>query len=361
MGPASLAYRGATAVVLRWRLKRRSRPPGSGIIVSVGNLEVGGSGKTPLAAHLIGGLARRGHRPAYVSRGYRSAAERLAAVTVLSPPGVEPTGWGASSGIRLLRGVGDDLARIVGDEGALVAERCPDAPLAFSRDRGRAVEVVSGLFRPTHVVLDDSFQTWAVERDLDIVLLDAKRPLGNGRLLPAGSLREGATALRRAHVIGFNAIDGEEALGERARWVRETVGRDVPVFGVRRRLTFHTAAADAGVASGNCPRGRVACFSSVGRPLRFEESVAGHGVEIALSLRFPDHHAYGREDLRRIERLVSSRRIDAIVTTEKDWVKLRAMGAPIGALWVARLDPEVLGDDPVHICEKPQALPAALA
>jgi tetraacyldisaccharide 4'-kinase len=356
MRPASLVYGGASGIA-RWLRASRMRPVGSGaIVVSVGNLEIGGSGKTPFAAHLVGELARRGHRPAYVSRGYRSQAEDFGAVTVFAPLEAEPKGW-VASGVRILRGAIDGLSEIVGDEGAMVAGRCPGVPLAFSRHRGRAIEVISELFRPTHVVLDDSFQTWSVGRDVDIVLLDSVHPLGNGRILPAGSLREGPGALRRAGVIGFNGIEGEGDVEEHARWILETVGKPVPVFGIRRRLSFRADGSDGAVA----PRGRVAALSSVGRPRRFEESLTTHGVEIGIALRFPDHFRYGAKDIGLIDRVVASRGIDAVVTTEKDWVKFRAAGLPRASLWVARLELELVGADPVQICEKPQALPAASA
>jgi tetraacyldisaccharide 4'-kinase len=324
-------------------------------VISVGNLEVGGSGKTPFSRYLIEELSRRKHRPVYVSRGYRSQAERSNEVTIVLPVDADPRGW-VSSGVRILRRDRDGLSEIVGDEGAMVSCRCPNVPLAFCGRKRRAMEVVSSLFRPTHVVLDDAFQSWSVERDVDIVLLDAARPLGNGRVLPAGSLREGRGALQRAHVIGFNGISGESAIDEHSRWVFEAVGRAVPIFGVRRQLAFLEDG-----AAGSIPRGSLAALSSVGRPLRFEASLAAHGVEIGFSLRFPDHYRYREADVRLIEREMASRGIGALVTTEKDWVKFDSVGAPRMKLWIARLDLEMVGTDPVLVCEKPQALPAASA
>ncbi len=356
MRPASLLYRGAAGIARGLRARPGRRPVAGAVVVSVGNLEVGGSGKTPFALYLIQELSRRNHRPVYVSRGYRSQAERSNEVTIVVPMGADPKGW-VSAGIRVLRGDSDGLSEIVGDEGAMVARRCPVVPLAFSGRKRRAIEVVSTIFRPTHVVLDDAFQSWSVDRDVDIVLLDAGHPLGNGRALPAGSLREGPGALRRAHVIGFNGIGGEGPVEEHARWVLRTVGRPVPVFGMRRRLSF----LEDGSAVGSAPRGPVAALSSVGRPHGFEESLTAHGVEIGFSLRFPDHFRYREEDVRLIERELESRGTSGIVTTEKDWVKFRAAGAPSVKLWVARLDLDVVGEDPVLICEKPQAVPAASA
>ena len=371
MRPASFLYAGGSNVVRRIRVGGRLGAGVSAVVVSVGNLEVGGSGKTPFAAYLVNELARRGSRPAYVSRGFKSAAERLGAVTVLLPRSAEPAGW-VSSGVRLLREDTEGLSRSIGDEGAMVAARCPGVPLAFSRDRQRAVEVICALFNPTHVVLDDALQTWSVARDVDIVLLDAVHPVGNGRIIPAGSLREAPGALSRAHAIGFNGIeieckgiDGQERLAGLREWAHEMVKRPIPVFGIRRRLSFLEAAVvpvepTAGETPAP-PEGRVAALSSVGRPHRFEESLRAHGLTIGLALRFPDHHRYRRSDVERIEEVLASRGISRVVTTEKDWVKLREIGPPRAELRVACLDLEVLGDDPVAICEKPRATPAASA
>jgi len=371
MRPASFLYAGVSDIVRRIRVGGRREAALSAIVVSVGNLEVGGSGKTPFAAYLVKELARRGRRPAYVSRGFKSAAERLGAVTVLLPRSAEPAGW-VSSGVRLLREDAEGLSRSIGDEGAMVAARCPGVPLAFSRDRRRAVEVICALFNPTHVVLDDALQTWSVARDVDIVLLDAEHPLGNGRIIPAGSLREAPGALSRSHAIGFNGIevvcggvDAHARLAELREWAHETVKRPLPVFGIRRRLSFGEPAVVPGGPTADQtpapPEGRFAALSSVGRPHRFEESLRAHGVALGLALRFPDHHRYRRSDVVRIEGILASRGIDRVVTTEKDWVKLREIGPPRAKLRVARLELDVMGDDPVAICEKPRATPAASA
>jgi tetraacyldisaccharide 4'-kinase len=357
MRPASFLYERICGAVRSVRTGRRRSLDAGAVVVSVGNLEVGGNGKTPFSIYLVNELACRGHRPLFASRGYKSTAESLSAVTVVAPRSAEPRRW-VPSAVRLLRGVTGGLAEAIGDEGAMVAMRCPDAPLVFSHDRRRAIEVGCAMFEPTHVVLDDAFQTWGVERDVDIVLLDAEHPLGNGRVLPAGSLREAPSALRRADVVGFNGVDRDDRLAVLARWAHETVGRPVPVFGMRRCLSFLDATSGAPAER---PDGTVAVVSSIGRPHRFEASLVAEGITIGLSLRFPDHFRYGRDDVRRIEGMLRTRGLERVVTTEKDWVKFREVGAPRARLWVARLELAVLGMDPVRRCEKPQASPAASA
>jgi len=357
MRPAAFLYEGVSCVVRSARTRRRRPLDVGAVVVSVGNLEVGGNGKTPFVIHLVNELGRRGHRPLVASRGYKSVAESLCAVTVLAPRSAELKGR-VSTAVRVLRDDADSLAEAVGDEGAMVAARCPGVPLAFSGDRRRAIDVGCALFEPTHVVLDDGFQTWGVERDVDIVLLDAKRPLGNGRILPSGTLRERPDALERADVIGFNALERDDQLAGLTRWACETVGWSIPVFGVRRRLSFLEPPSGERAER---PAGPIAALSSVGRPDRFEASLAAAGVSIGLSLRFPDHFRYARDDIRRIETLLDARGIDRLVTTEKDWVKLREAEEPRARVWVARLELALVGADPVDTCEKPQATPAASA
>jgi tetraacyldisaccharide 4'-kinase len=358
---------------------------GDAVVVSVGNIEVGGNGKTPFAAYLVGELTRRGQRPAYVSRGFKSEAEGLGAATVLVPGSTDPCG-ALPPGVRILRSDSPVLSRAVGDEGAMIARRCPDAPLGFGRDRRRAVDAVSALFAPTHIVLDDAFQSWRVARDADIVLLDARHPLGNGRVIPAGSLREGVRALERADAIGFNGI--ESGLADRAgsggaggevgcvpagalsearleplrEWTLRAVTRPVPIFGIRRVLSLARPGAVGASSAGEEKLGSpVAALSSVGRPRRFEDALARLGVTVGLAIRYPDHYRYGALDIVRIEAILTARGIGGVVTTEKDWTKLRDVGPPRVDLIIARLDLEVVGDDPLRICEKPRGAPAASA
>jgi tetraacyldisaccharide 4'-kinase len=259
--------------------------------------------------------------------------------------------------VRILRPALGGLSRAVGDEGAMVAMRCPDVPLVFSRDRRRAVDVACDVFDPTHVILDDSFQTWSVTRDVDIVLLDAEHPLGNGRILPAGSLRESAGALRRADAIGFNGVGSEGDLDGLSSWVRRTVDRRIPVFGVLRRLSFVDAA--TGAACGR-PAGRSAALSSIARPSRFETSLVENGLDLCLSIRYPDHHKFEPDDIEFIDRCLADRGIEHLITTEKDWPKLRENGVPSMKPILSRLELDVVGDDPVPY-EKPQGKPAALS
>jgi tetraacyldisaccharide 4'-kinase len=351
--PGAAVYGLAARTVRGYRMQRRKPAPAGATVISIGNIELGGNGKTPFALWAVETLRRSGERPAYVSRGFGGRAERLDAVTAWLPNGL---GGGATvpNGIRVVQAA-DGLASEIGDEGAMLASRCGDVPLLFSADRHRAVQEAVEWLGATHVVLDDAFQTWQLARDLDIVLVDAREPFGNGRLLPAGSLREEPAAIRRADIIGANGIQDAESLELVAERVRAGAGVSKPVFGIRRTVTF--TGPDGTAAS--LPVSPVAALSSVARPGSFVRLLEGAGVHVAVSIRYPDHHPYLPADIATIEKHRSG--TECVVTTEKDWAKLRDLDAPFEPV-IARLELDVIppdGADLPQILRKPQALPAA--
>lgn len=349
--PGAALYGWAARTVRRGRLRARHSPSDGPRVISIGNLEVGGNGKTPFAILVIQLLEAAGHRPAYVSRGFGSVAERLDPVTLSLPPGGAGDGP-LPSGVRLVRD-SRGFAAAVGDEGAMLAMRCPRTPLVFSRDRGRAVDVATRWVGATHVVLDDAFQTWTLHRDLDIVLVDGREPFGNGRLIPAGTLREEPAALARAGLVGANGVGDVDSLRSTGEQVRAAAGRDVPLFGLRRSLVFVDSESEP-----MAPRGRCASLSSIARPQGFDRLLSDAGVDVALSIRYPDHYPYGPADASRIRKVLTGAGISVLVTTEKDWVKLRELELPCGCV-IARLELDVVGADLLPIIEKPQASPAA--
>jgi tetraacyldisaccharide 4'-kinase len=323
-------------------------------IVSVGNLEVGGNGKTPFAMHLVDRLAVDGFRPVYVSRGFKSEAERIAPATVWVPAGVEARSTSAA-GVRFVRDNPASLSRTIGDEGAMVAMRCPATPLVFSRHRRRAVEVAIELFQPTHVILDDAFQTWRLHRDIDIVLLDAVSPFGNGRLVPAGSLREQPGALARADAVGLNGYEGAEDLDAFADRVAAVSGKRIPVFGLSRQIELIQA--NGGGVQDRID-GPAVSLSSIARPGTFDAGLIDRGVDLKLSIRYPDHHRYAAGDLDRVRALIDEQGAAWVVTTEKDWVKLGGTHMPDDRVVLARLTLSLKGLDIPSQIERPRAMPA---
>jgi tetraacyldisaccharide 4'-kinase len=336
--PVSWAYQAASNAVRSARGADVSPGPDGVAVVSVGNIEVGGSGKTPLAIHLLEEITSSGGRPVYISRGFGGAAERLRAVTIV--PGGSRGAAVVREGARIVSRSAAGLAEMIGDEGAMVARRLPDVPLVLCRDKARALEVADDVFAPTHAVLDDAFQSWGVPRDIDIVLVDGERPFGDGWLLPAGNFREPPEALERADLIGVGGVETDEEL-RRARGILSSIGIRKPSFGMRRRIEIVPAGDGAGSIEGV----KCAALSAIARPDGFERQLENRGVDLVASFRYPDHHAYTQLDLEWISGEAERRGAAAVVTTEKDMAKLADLGPPPGGVYVARLSLELFGDD----------------
>jgi len=343
--PASWAYQTVSNAVRSTRSADVPALPVGVTVVSVGNIEVGGSGKTPLAVYLLANMYAADCRPVYISRGFGGISEKLGVVTVVPGAG-DDFDRVIRPGVRCLRRGMPGLAAQVGDEGAMVAGRLPEVPLLFCADKRRALEVAGDVFGPTRVVLDDAFQSWGVPRTIDIVLVDGRRPFGNGWLLPAGRLREPPEALERADFIGVGGIEDESHLSAVRESVASVAGVRKPMFGIRRRIEILDSRAT--LVEGKA----YAALSAIGRPDRFEAQLAGVQNGLELSFRYPDHHRYTKKDLDWISGEAGKRGIDTIVTTEKDWVKLSDLDPPGGRFAVARLTLELFGDDPLAYIEE---------
>lgn len=264
-------------------------------VISVGNLTVGGTGKTPAAAYIARGLAARGRKPAVIQRGYRAAA-----------PGE------------------------LNDEGRELARDLPGLPVLASPDRLAGARQAAGQGCDV-AVLDDGFQHWRLARDLDIVLVDATAPFGGRHLLPWGRLREKPAALSRADVVILTRCDlaapgvveslsaNLEKLSPRAALCRAC---HVPIR--LRRLFAQEPAKPANFLA----RRRILVACGLAHPTAFFASLARLGPELAVAWSYPDHQRYRESDLR--EWFEQGRRLGAagVVVTEKDAVKLEALPPP---------------------------------
>ncbi|HZP41309.1 MAG TPA: tetraacyldisaccharide 4'-kinase [Candidatus Binatia bacterium] len=283
--PASLAY--GAAVALRNALYdagwlAATRVPAR--VVSVGNLVVGGSGKTPAALWAAAGLAARGRRVAIVARGY---GKRRRGVVVVGDAG------------RPLVGAEEG-----GDEAVMLARRFP-GPVLTGERRAAAAALACARFGCDTIVLDDGFQHRALARDVDLVLLAP-----GSALLPAGRLREPLAALRRAHAL--LAVDDAPS--------GAAVAPGLPCFGARLRATALVRGADWSEEPLDALRGRaVVAVAGVARPERFVATLDALGATVRRVLRFPDHHRYGAADVAAIRAAAAE---GVPVTTEKDLVKL---------------------------------------
>ena len=188
-------------------------------------------------------------------------------------------------------------------------------PLAVDRDRMRGIDVVTRFADPTLVILDDAFHRTTVPKDLDILLLDAERPFGNGRLLPYGTLREGASATARAGAVVFTRAT-ESIVPEKA--VRFT--EEIPVFFARHEPVALTGRDGGHLAAASLTGSKIALFSGIARHHSFEKTAVGFGLDPEVSFRYDDHHEYTPDDIAAMMDECGPGTV--FVTTAKDLVKV---------------------------------------
>lgn len=281
-------------------------------VISVGNLSVGGTGKTPLVALLVRWLVARGERPAVLSRGYARRTRRTRPVVV-------------SDGTRVLA----DVAT-AGDEPLMLARALPGAAVIVAADRYAAGVLAEAHCEATVHVLDDGFQHLALARDLDIVVTPAGA-LASDAVLPKGRLREPLAALSRAAMLVVVGAPDEAAAEAEA----EAVGVPIGVRAVRR-----LGAPIALNGAPPPPDARVVVMAGIGRPDQFVASLHTAGWRIADVCAFPDHHWYSTRDLARVAHRVAATGAWGVATTDKDAVRLETLGAlPVAvARWPLSLD-----------------------
>ena len=272
-------------------------------VISVGNVTMGGTGKTPMVLRLARFLAEEGWRVAIVSRGYR----------------------GGYDGDVLVVSDGQNIfadTSLSGDEPQLLARRLPGLPVLCSPKRIRAVKTVMERFKSEVVILDDGFQHRHIARDLDVVMLDARDPFGNGQLFPRGVLRERAAALDRAQALVLSRFDGSHR-AEENRTELEDGWSDKLISTARHRpIRLFNAASGEERPLSSLEDVPVAAFAGIGRPEDFFLSLSDLGVKLVYVHALPDHHLLTADLLKSFCREAAG--LDPVlwIITEKDWVRL---------------------------------------
>jgi tetraacyldisaccharide 4'-kinase len=272
-------------------------------VICVGNLTVGGTGKTPMVEYLVRHFRKQGLSPGILSRGYgRKRPRQWLAIGPGRPAPADQT--------------------LLGDEATLLHERLPDIPLVLDADRVRGgFQLIAG-WHPDIIVMDDGFQHRRLARTINIVLIDSHQLLGNGRLLPAGPLREPLAALDRADLVVFTRFDQRQpGFGTTAAKIAARVpahrlfsARQMPIGGV------HLDGRRAWTTKDLCGR-KVAACAGIGNPEYFFTQLRALGPTLVATRIFADHHCYTTGDLRDLTALAQS--ADLLITTAKDAVKLR--------------------------------------
>jgi tetraacyldisaccharide 4'-kinase len=300
LAPAELLFRAGVRARNAW-LDRPSHVTRAGVpVVSIGNLVVGGTGKTPLVAWLARKLTAEGHVPAIVSRGYGGTA------------GLGPLVASSGGGPRL-------DARAAGDEPLLLARMVPRAIVVVGSDRIEGATTAASL-GATVVLLDDGFQHRRLARDLDVVLLDGRKPFANRRMLPCGPLREPPKALRRAGVVVLTRLDAKDRAEAAVAAVRRT-GFSGPVLRAGHEITGFVGRDGTAVES---PK-RVVAFCGIGDPERFRSDLAARGVAIIGFHAYRDHHVLSAPEIRALADEARRHGVP-LATTQKDLVRLEPAG-----------------------------------
>jgi 3-deoxy-D-manno-octulosonic-acid transferase len=290
---------GVNLALYDWRLLKKAHLPCP--VISIGNLTLGGTGKTLATQAICQWLIARRIKPAILSRGYggKGGSGRL-----------------VYDGERLLLG-----PKEAGDEPFLLAASLPEARVLVGKDRRRSAQLALELGTQV-ILLDDGLQYWKIEKDCEIILVDALDPFSNGQLFPRGLLRETPEALGRAHAIWITHADMVSA--EEREKLRNTLLAYAPLTPIF--YTAHKAVCLRDFFSGErlglwtLSGKKVLAFSGIGNPISFEQLLQKLGGEVT-PVRFPDHHAYQEHDLQAMLEAMPGN-ITQIITTAKDAVRL---------------------------------------
>jgi tetraacyldisaccharide 4'-kinase len=314
MAPLAIAYAGILAVRSVWWERYARMPPLP--TVSVGNLTIGGNGKTPFTLFLAGRLRQRGVVAGIVSRGYGGHLSRRARLV--------------SDGRHIMMTPDE-----VGDEPVMMAKSF-EGPVAVARRRIDAIELLARKELADVVVLDDGFQHLRLRRDVDLLLVNRSIGVGNGRLLPAGPLREPMEAMQRA-----DALVEVEAFGAANRSIRFSAGdivRGKPILRAQLKPSSLIYSEDGYWREGplRLEGRRVVAVSGIANCGGFRAMIDALGANLVHALDYPDHHEYGPGDWKKIA--AAARKAEMVITTEKDLVKLESFTNPQVPLSALRLN-----------------------
>ena len=303
-------------------LKVRRLP---GFVVSVGNLTAGGTGKTPAVVMLAEWASQEGAKVAVLSRGYGGSH------------GHEVLEVSDGKEVRL-----DPL--LSGDEPCLLAKRLDGVPVIVANDRYKAGLYAHRKFESDFFILDDGYQHIRLARDMNVVLLDARNPIGNGHLLPWGPLREPLREVRRADAciltrVGKSGRDCgipailEKALGSTSCFCADHIPERVviPQTGDSYRPEFLKGR-------------RVVAFAGIGSPDAFRETLMEAGAQVVRFFAFRDHYRFRAKDLQEIFRVRESMHAEMAITTEKDWTRISSLEQPRAQLAYLTIRFSILGD-----------------
>jgi tetraacyldisaccharide 4'-kinase len=272
-------------------------------VINVGNLSVGGTGKTPCVAFIANCLQEAGHQVAILSRGYRRETSGRVEV---------------SDGKEILCS-----ARESGDEPFLLAQSCPGVRVVVDQDRHAAGSWLEARAPISAFVLDDAFQHLRLARDLNLALIDATEPLGQARMVPFGGLREPLTGLRRADAVIVTRSDQPFDKASLLRTIEQHARPTTPIFFAHHEMTrLRRLGGEENIPLAEFAQKPVATVAGIAKPERFNDDLQEAGMKIVIRRDFEDHHPYSAEEFAEIAREALAALAQAIMVTEKDAANL---------------------------------------
>ncbi|MDI6800794.1 MAG: tetraacyldisaccharide 4'-kinase [Thermodesulfovibrionales bacterium] len=307
----------------RYKLKRQQRLPHT--VISIGNVTIGGTGKTPATIDVAEEAKKRGFSPIILTRGYKGNAKGPCLVQRSEVRSQKSEGKSSKQ----------DSSLLFGDEPVLMADRLKDVPIVKCADRYEGAMFFLQNYEPSAMnyepifILDDGFQHWRLYRDMDIVLIDGSNPFGNRRLLPVGPLREPLSELKRAGMFVITKTKNESLINElkgfnsaapvyfseyEIRRLKNASGKEFPVEVLKHK--------------------RVYAFCGLANPESFKQTALSVCGELSGFKAYRDHHSYTISDMRYLEEQSKKTECDFLLTTEKDMVKIKGMNIPENLLCV---------------------------
>ena len=294
-------------------------------VISVGNITVGGTGKTPLVIYLAEKLRAEGEKVAILTRGYKRQKKEMLDLTQISR---DEFNW-----------------RDAGDEPCLLARRLPEVPLMVAKNRYHSGDSAVREHGARFLIMDDGFQHLRLLRDTDIVVIDSTNPFGNGKLLPAGPLREPLTSLKRADILVLTKTDQAANKEELVAMLKRYNHKAPIVESVYQVRSIERLSDGFPVQPDKVHSKRALAFSGIGNPLSFENTLRQLGIRILRHRKFRDHFAYESKDILELDREAESLGAELIITTEKDSVRIPLINEPKFPIHVLKIDLKVTGGE----------------
>jgi len=311
---------------------RRPRRLGA-TVIAIGNLTLGGTGKTPLVEYVARYLHSEAHRVAILTRGYGRESAGMKTLNAPAPPG-EPASTPSY--------------REVGDEPLMLARALPTVPIVIHKNRFEAGHWAASALDADVLVLDDAYQHLQLARDLNLLLIDATDPFGGFEMVPLGRLREPLYGIKRADAVIVTRADRPFDQAQTQAIIRHFCGEQVPVMymtnGITRLRHIETGAA---YELREFTGWRAAVLCGIGNPHAFAEDILRAGIDIVSESFYRDHHPFTQADLDRATAEARQTAADLIITTEKDAVRLEGLRPGAVPVYAARM--EIQGDDEIRL------------